>query len=349
MAVVVVCICDAPPRTHTPASRPMNVRGQLRIGISGWTYGPWRGTFFPAGLKQKDELSYASRKLNSIEVNGTFYSLQRSSSYASWYAQTPPGFLFALKGPRFITHILRLKDVRIPLANFFASGPLRLKEKLGPILWQFPPSFPYDRERVEAFFKLLPRTTKAAVRIARGHDQHVKHGTWLKAETDRPIRHAMEIRHPSFAKPDFVALLRDHDVGLVVADTSGKWPALEDVTSDFVYVRLHGASRLYVSGYTPAAIKSWAAKVQAWAQGKSPASPKRLAPAAKPAPSTRDVFVYFDNDVKTRSPYDAMSLAHALGVGQYGGEGPREEDVAEEPRVEWPPIARSLAKPRKRS
>jgi uncharacterized protein YecE (DUF72 family) len=327
----------------------MRARGELRVGISGWTYAPWRGTFFPEGLKRKDELSYASRRLNSIEVNGTFYSLQRPSSYASWHAQTPAGFVFSLKGPRFITHILRLGNARIPLANFLASGPLRLGEKLGPILWQLPPSFSYDRERVESFLRLLPRTSPGAGRLAREHDAHVRHGTWLKAGRDRPLRHALEIRHDSFATPDFIALLRDYGVALVVADTSGKWPALEDVTSDFVYVRLHGASRLYVSGYTAPAIRAWSAKVEAWAEGRSPAGPKRLAPPVRGGVGTRDVFVYFDNDVKTRAPYDAMSLAHRLGVGEYGGAGPREADVAEEPRVVWPPIARSLAKRPKNS
>jgi uncharacterized protein YecE (DUF72 family) len=309
---------------------------EIRIGISGWTYTPWRGTFFPKGLKQKDELAYASRKVNSIEINGTFYSLQRPESYALWREQTPEGFVFSVKAPRFITHILRLKDVRTPLANFFASGVLRLGDKLGPLLWQLPPSFAYDRERIEAFFRLLPRTTSEAAALARHHDAHVRHGSWLKTERDQPLRHALEVRHFSFETPEFISLLRANAIGLVVADTAGKWPAMEDLTSDFVYVRLHGAERLYASGYTPKALDSWEAKIREWIRGKSPASTHRIAPVPKGAPQPRDIFVYFDNDVKTRAPYDAMSLAHRLGIGPAPDAGPDEASVSEEPRVHWP-------------
>jgi uncharacterized protein YecE (DUF72 family) len=289
----------------------------LRIGISGWTYPPWRGTFFPEGLRQKDELGYASRRVNSIEINGTFYSLQRPSSYASWRDQTPDDFIFSVKAPRYVTHILRLKRSRVPIANFFASGLLRMNEKLGPILWQLPPSLPYDPKVLEAFFRLLPRSTKAAAALARKHDSHVRLGTWLKTDHDRPLRHVLEVRHPSFETPGFIALLREHDIGLVVADTAGKWPAFTEVTSNFVYVRLHGAERLYTSGYTPAALKSWALKINAWER-------------------THDVYVYFDNDVKTRAPYDAMSLAHRLGLSPQPPKGPDEASVSEEPRTDWP-------------
>jgi uncharacterized protein YecE (DUF72 family) len=299
-----------------PATRKKNA--EIRIGISGWTYAPWRGTFFPKGLKQKEELAYASRKVNSIEINGTFYSLQRPESYGSWHDQTPDGFVFSVKGPRFITHIRRLKEVQTPLANFFASGVLRLGAKLGPLLWQLPPSFAYDRERLEAFFQLLPRTTDKAAALARHHDAHVRHGSWLKTERDRPLRHALEVRHFSFETPDFIALLHENDIGLVVADTAGKWPAMEDLTANFVYVRLHGAERLYVSGYTPEALDSWAAKIRDWVRDQ------------------RDIFAYFDNDVKTRAPYDAMSLAHRLGIGPAPEAGPDEASVGEEPRTHWP-------------
>jgi uncharacterized protein YecE (DUF72 family) len=309
---------------------------EIRIGISGWTYGPWRGTFFPKGLKQKEELAYASRRMNSIEINGTFYSLQRPKSYGSWYSQTPDGFIFSVKGPRFITHIRRLKEVRIPLANFFASGVLRLEDKLGPLLWQLPPSLAYDREQLEAFFRLLPRKTREAAALARHHDAHVRHGSWLKTDQDRPLRHALEVRHFSFETPEFISLLRAHDIGLVVADTAGKWPALEDLTANFVYVRLHGAERLYASGYTPEALDAWAAKIRNWMRGRSPAGPQRIAPVPKGALQPRDIFVYFDNDVKTRSPYDAMSLAHRLGMGPAPEAGPDEASVSEEPRSDWP-------------
>jgi uncharacterized protein YecE (DUF72 family) len=320
---------------------------QVRIGISGWTYPPWRGTFFPKGLRQQDELKYASGKLSSIEINGTFYSLQRPSSYAKWYGETPASFVFSIKAPRFITHIRRLRDVEKPLANFFASGVLRLNEKLGPLLWQLPPSLAYDRELLETFFNLLPRTTTAAVRRAKRHDEHVKLGTWIQTDKDRPLRHALEVRHESFKTKEFIELLRQHDIALVVADTAGKWPALEDVTADFIYARLHGDSKLYVSGYTAKALGYWAGRIRAWSKGGSPAGPKRIGKPAQRAPS-RDVYVYFDNDVKTRSPFDAMSLSHRLGLEKAPEPGPTESEVAEEARTDWPGLRPRKKAPAKR-
>src|SRR5688500_1932022 len=159
-------------------------------GISGWRYGPWRGTFSPKGLAQRRELEYASRRLNSIEINGSFYSLQRPEFYQQWYDATPDDFVFAVKGGRFITHMKKLKDVETPLANFFASGVLKLKEKLGPILWQFPPGFAFNEERFGDFFELLPKTTTEAARLARKHDERLKGRSWTKADADRPIRYA---------------------------------------------------------------------------------------------------------------------------------------------------------------
>ncbi len=312
--------------------------GGIRIGISGWTYAPWRGVFFPKGTRQKDELAYASRRLNSIEINGTFYSLQRPESYRSWYRQTPDGFVFSVKAPRFITHIRRLKDVGPALANFFASGVLELQEKLGPLLWQLPPSLAFDAERLDDFFALLPRSTAAATRMAARHDSHVKHAGWPAGAPDRPLRHALEVRHASFKCTEFVRLLRANNVALVVADTAGKWPVMEDVTSSFVYVRLHGDSELYVSGYTPSALKAWASKVASWHRGRSPAGPNRLTAQPAPASKSRDVFVYFDNDVKTRAPFDAMQLAHRLGVGPRADAMPQVEGDVGTARDHWPPI-----------
>ena len=285
------------------------------VGMSGWTYAPWRGEFYPKGLRQADELDYASHHVSSIEINGSFYALQKPSSWISWREGTPDGFLFSVKAPRFITHIKRLEDVAEPVANFFASGPLALGPKLGPILWQLPPSLPYDRDRLAAFFELLPRDTAGAARLARRHDEHITH-TWLKTDATRPLRHALEVRHASFQTPEFIALLREHQVALVVADTAGKWPFLEDVTADFVYVRLHGDEELYVSGYTPAALDAWARKIRAWSRGQNPGGAKIIGDAPPPrAPRAgRDVFVYFDNDVKVRAPLDAISLAEKLGV-----------------------------------
>jgi uncharacterized protein YecE (DUF72 family) len=314
----------------------------LRIGISGWRYPPWRGTFYPKDWPQKNELAYASRQVNSIEINGSFYSLQRPSSYQAWYEQTPERFVFSVKAPRFITHIKRLRDVETPLANFFASGVLCLKEKLGPFLWQFPPSFRYDPELLSAFFKLLPRTTLAAATLARRHDDHLKDRAWLKADRSRRLAHAIEVRHASFKNPEFVALLRKHRIALVVADTAGKWPFMEDITTDFIYVRLHGDEELYVSGYTPAALAEWERKIRAWHHGENPAGTQRLGPPAPPHKAGRGVYVYFDNDVKVRAPYDAMTLAHRLGIGPVPPEAPPIETIDELPNIRWREFGASI-------
>lgn len=292
----------------------------VRIGISGWTYAPWRGSFFPTGLAQKRELAYAASQVRSIEINATFYSLQRPSSYATWFEETPEDFLFSIKGPRFITHIKRLKDVVAPIANFFASGVLRLNQKLGPILWQLPPMTRFDPERLSAFFDLLPRTTKEAAIFARHHDHRLKARAWMQVDRSRPLRHALEIRHPSFETPEFVELLRQQDIALVVADTAGKWPLMNDVTSDFIYVRLHGDTELYASGYTPEALDRWAEKIRAWSDGFDAPNARRFGPA--PTAKPRDVYVYFDNDVKTHAPFDAIGLAHRLGLGPPPARGP---------------------------
>jgi uncharacterized protein YecE (DUF72 family) len=285
----------------------MYAAGIVRIGISGWTYPPWRGLFFPAKLSQKLELEYAASIFRTIEINGTFYSLQRPSSYQSWADRTPPDFMFSVKGPRYITHMLRLQNVETPLANFFASGILKLGAKLGPILWQLPPSFKYSNELMENFFELLPRNTSDAVELGKKHDRMVEGRSFLEIDRHRPLRHALEIRHPSFVVPEFIALLRKYKVALVCADTV-EWPRLMDVTSDFVYCRLHGSQVLYSSGYSKAAIDQWAARVTVWAKGGQSidgdyASTRKAAKRAK-----RDVFVYFDNDVKVRAPRDARRL-----------------------------------------
>ncbi len=286
--------------------------GEVRIGISGWTYPPWRGVFYPPDLPQKRELEFAASRLNSVEINGSFYSLQRPSSYRSWFEQTPDDFVFAVKGGRFITHMKKLAGVETPLANFFGSGVLALEHKLGPLLWQLPPMLGFDPGRLAAFFEQLPRTTAGAARLAERHDGRLKHGAITTTSADRPLRHALEIRHGSYVTPMFVELLRNHDVALVVADTAGKWPFLEDVTSSFVYVRLHGSQELYVSGYDEQGLDWWAARVRAWAAGGSPPDARAIGPPAEPRPDGRDVYVYFDNDVKVRAPFDAMGLAARL-------------------------------------
>jgi uncharacterized protein YecE (DUF72 family) len=287
----------------------------VRTGISGWRYAPWRGVFYPPGLPQRRELEHASRRLGSIEVNGSFYALQRPESYQAWREQVPPGFVFSVKGPRFVTHMKKLADVQTPVANFFASGVLALGDGLGPVLWQLPPTLGYDADRLARFFDLLPRTTAQAAALAEQHDERLDDRAWTTTDADRPLRHVLEVRHASFETPAYPALLREHGIGLVVADTAGRWPYLEDVTTDLVYVRLHGDAELYVSGYGDPALDRWADRVRAWAAGGEPADAHRLGPPAPPAPGGRDVLVYFDNDTKVRAPFDAMALARRLGVG----------------------------------
>ncbi|MBF0672334.1 MAG: DUF72 domain-containing protein [Salinibacterium sp.] len=274
-----------------------------RVGISGWRYVPWRGDFYPKGLAQRRELEYASRKLDTIEINGSFYSLQKPQYYEAWRDETPEGFVFAVKGGRFITHLLRLKGVETALANFFASGVLALGPKLGPFLWQLPERVTFDAEVLDAFLAQLPRTTTDAAALAAHHDSRLDGRAWPHDESrgihdsvaEAPLRHALEVRSHSFDTPEFFEILRRHNVASVVADTAGKWPQLWEQTADFAYVRLHGESELYVSGYDEASLGRWASRVREWlAEG-------------------RDVYVYFDNDAKVRAPYDAMALAERLG------------------------------------
>jgi len=283
----------------------------LRIGISGWTYKPWRGQFYPGDLPQKKELAYAASVFRSIEINGTFYSMQRCESFAQWADATPDDFVFAVKGPRYLTHMLKLNNAEAPLGNFFASGVLRLGARLGPILWQFPPNFRFDPEKLETFFKLLPRDTEQAAACGRRHDHRLKGRAWLRTDRRRPIRHAMEIRHESFRDPVFVALLRRHKIALVCADTV-EWPLLMDLTADFVYVRLHGSTELYRSAYGRPALKRWAARVAAWRDGK-PMTDGHFISAKQPRRRRRDVFLYFDNTDKLQAPKDALSLMRLLG------------------------------------
>jgi uncharacterized protein YecE (DUF72 family) len=285
---------------------------------------------------QKRELEYASRQVNSIEINGSFYSLQLPSSYQTWRDATPPGFLFSVKGGRFITHMKKLRDVEVPLANFFASGVLCLGKKLGPFLWQLPPNLGFDPIRLASFFRLLPRSGEEAEALAENHDAKVRGRACTRAEGVGRLRHCLEVRHPSFVTPEFIALLREHDIGLVVADTAGKWPFLEDVTSDFVYIRLHGDEELYVSGYTPTALDGWARKIRSWSAGRNPREAVRIAGPMAGAP--RDVFVYFDNDVKVHAPFDAIALAYRLGLCREPGCKPDLSQVTEEARLDWPGI-----------
>lgn len=285
----------------------MSRRGRIRIGISGWRYKGWRGTFYPEDLAQCRELEFAAHQFDTVELNGSFYSMQRPQNFKKWHDETPEDFVFAVKGSRYITHMLKLKNVETPLANFFAQGVLRLGRKLGPILWQFPPQFTFNPEKLQSFFDLLPRTQKEAAALARRHDERLKGRAWLDVERDQPIRHAIEIRHASCECPEFISLLRKNRIGLVVADTV-EWPLLMDVTADFVYCRLHGSEQLYASGYEADAIDIWAQRVVAWSRGEEVTNGKRAHPKPGPKRSSRDVYVYFDNDAKVRAPFDAQAL-----------------------------------------
>lgn len=272
-----------------------------RIGISGWRYKPWRGSFYPRGLVQREELAYAANRLETIELNGSFYSLQRPASYEQWRDATPSNFVFSIKGGRFITHMLRLRGVRIPLANFFASGVLALGPKLGPVLWQLPERVQFDAEELETFLSLLPHSTTAAAALAAEHDERMTDRSFTTVTEDRPLRHALEIRHPSYLNTEFYDLLRKHNVALVVADSAGRWPMVTEMTSDFMYVRLHGGEELYVSGYSDEQLDEWAATIRGWLSG-----------TGCPDGRGRDVQVYFDNDVKVHAPFNAMALAQRL-------------------------------------
>ncbi len=287
----------------------MTRAGTVRIGISGWTYAPWRGVFYPKGVPQKRELEYAASQFDTLEINGTFYGMQRPDAFADWADRVPDDFVFAVKAPRYITHLRRLRDAATPLANFIASGLLRLGPKLGPILWQLPPNFRFDRDRIEAFLKLLPHDTATAARLGRGHDDRLKAPAWLEVDAERRMRHAFEIRNDTFRTEAFVALLRKYDVALVCADAVA-WPRLMDLTSDFVYCRLHGSEELYASGYDDKALEDWARRVATWAKGGEPQDAERI--DGRGQECKRDVFVYFDNDAKVRAPFDAKVLAERV-------------------------------------
>jgi uncharacterized protein YecE (DUF72 family) len=288
-------------------------RGTIRVGVSGWRYEPWRSAFYPPGLRQDDELAYIAERLPTIELNGSFYSLQTPASYMQWYRATPDGFVFGVKGGRYITHVRRLNEVTRPLANFFASGLFNLKEKLGPVLWQFPPNFKFDAGRFEDFLAMLPHDTAEALALARRRDGRMTGRAALKIDAVRPLRHAIEIRNPTFLDPAFIALLRRYRVALVIADTGRRWPQPHDVTADFVYMRLHGATELYKSRYSEPMLRVWASRVEAWAAGGQPADAELVVPGDPPR-IPRDVYCYFDNTDKLHAPGNARRLMELVSV-----------------------------------
>lgn len=280
-----------------------------KIGISGWRYDGWRGVFYPKGLQQARELKFALRVIDTIEINGSHYSLQKVISYESWYAATPVSFVFSVKGPRYLTHMLRFRDdsARPAMANFFASGVLALREKLGPFLWQFPPNYSFDPERLARFLDMLPHDTHQAVALARQHDARVKQ-PWFDVNRHRKLRHAIEIRHPSFNNAEFIKALRKRGIALVVSDSVARWPYSEDLTADFLYMRLHGTETLYGGSYTDAALDYWATRICTWSEGREPSDAKLFSTTHARTRKSRDVFCYFDNDLKVQAPFDAQRL-----------------------------------------
>lgn len=260
----------------------MSGAGTIRIGIGGWTYEPWRGTFYPDKLSQSRELEYAARHLTTIEINGTYYRSQKPETFAKWREETPDDFVFSLKAPRFATNRRILAEAGPSIERFFASGVLELRDKLGPINWQFMPTKKFDPADFEAFLKLLPHSVEG-----------------------RALRHAVEVRHDSFRSPDFVALAQTHGVAIVIAGDSD-YPQIADPTTDFVYARIMGTQEGETLGYADAALDLWAGRARLWARGQAPKDLTTIRPAS-PA-KTRDVFFYAIGGYKTANPSAAMAL-----------------------------------------
>jgi uncharacterized protein YecE (DUF72 family) len=267
----------------------------VRTGISGWQYDAWRGDFYPAGLARSRQLEYVASRMPTVELNGPFYSLQRPASYRRWHDQTPDGFVFAVKGGRYVTHFKRLVGAESALSNFFASGVLLLAEKLGPILWQLPERSKFDPGVIEAFLDLLPTSTEEMARLAAHHDAKLDTArVHAQPEVSAPVRHALEVRHDSFLDERFFTLLEQHDVACVLADSAGRWPVIDRRTATFEYVRLHGHTSLYTSRYAAKSLDQWADRCRSWSE------------------DGRDVYVYFDNDARGHAPYDALRLIERL-------------------------------------
>lgn len=293
----------------------MSAAGAIRIGISGWRYPGWRGEFYPEGLPQRAEMEYACSRFPTVEINGTFYSLQRKAYFETWKAAVAEDFVFAVKGSRFITHMKQLNEPEQALANFFGQGLMVLGEHLGPMLWQFSERFRFRPERLEPFLDLLPSDHAAAARLARRHDHRTKDPA-TEPRTEGPIRHAIEVRNPSFLVPEFVDMVRERGIAIVVSHSPGVYPLIEEPTADFMYLRLHGAQRMYSGSYPEEALDDWAARIEAWAAGREPEDPERITARERAGAGGRDVYVYFDNDQKTKAPFDARRLMERLGTTQ---------------------------------
>lgn len=267
-----------------------NGPGRIVVGVGGWSFPGWRGPFYPAGLAQKRELAYAAEHLTSIEINATFYRTQKRESFEKWRGETPPGFVFSVKAPRYATNRPVLADAGASIERFFTSGVMALGDKLGPILWQLPPFKRFDAADIEAFAALLP-----------------------KAVDGRPIRHAIEARHRSFVDPEFVAIAREHGIAIVVAGDA-KYPEIADPTAPFVYARIMGTTASEPLGYAPAAFDAWAARARTWAGGGVPEGLTCVdRQPAEPRAGGRDVYLYVISGEKARNPTAAMALIERLG------------------------------------
>lgn len=284
--------------------------GKIRIGISGWSYREWRGSFYPDDLHHDEELRYAAKAFDSIEINGTFYSLTDPQTCRRWAAAAPRGHKYALKGSRYITHIKRLKEAQQALANFFASGILELGDHLGPVLWQLPPDLGFDSSRVSDFLDLLPHHTRDAVSLARNHDDRVADVSFGDGSSHR-IRHALEVRHKSFMCEEMARLASRYGTALCFSHSS-EWPYLEELTAGFVYVRLHGPEELYASEYGGTRLEAWARRILTWRDGREPEDAARISELQPPKRKERDVYVYFDNTAFGHAPSDASKLREIL-------------------------------------
>jgi uncharacterized protein YecE (DUF72 family) len=288
---------------------------RIRVGISGWEYDRWQGDFYPPELAKRRRLEYVTRMFETLEVNGTFYSLKSPPTFERWYETAPSNFAYALRGSRYITHTKRLRDPVAALANFFASGVLRLEDKLGPLLWQCPPNMDWEPRTFEAFCEALPRDARAAARIGSRHDDRVRGRTSLQVDANRNLRHAFEIRDERMMNEDMIRSLRRHGHAFVVSDTAGKYPYAEDITAGFVYVRLHGTGQMYVGAYDDDDRRTWVRRIKLWAAARQHADAPRITAWRPPARKGRDVYVYFDNDAHGHAPFDALALAADLHVG----------------------------------
>lgn len=279
---------------------------RIHIGLSGWSYRDWVGRFYPEDLPADQWLSFVADHFDTVEVNRSFYSLLDPSTYRSWYESVPDRFVFAVKGSRYITHMKKLRDVEIPMANFFASGVLELADKLGPVLWQLPGRWRFQAERVRTFVTLLPPTTGDAAGLAARHDDRVREPA-TESHLDRPLHHVLEVRDPSFFVPELLEILEEGNVGFATSHSSA-WPYTEDVIGELAYLRLHGPGALYSSPYSEEGLARWAHLVTAWAAGADPTDGPRISSRLPPREDGRDVFVYFDNDSGAHAPPDALRL-----------------------------------------